>query len=567
MKIKGIIASPGIAMGIAKIFVKKKLEISKEFLSEEDKSGHIKKIDAAFEAYKAELAGRTGQSEMERGVTEAHMELLSDPYFIDTVKDKINLESKPADMALSETSDMMASMMESLDDPYLRERGADYRDIGHNLLYLLKGVKSESLENLDQDYIIVSDELTPSDTAKMDKNRVLAFANDFGGATSHTSIIAQTLGIPCLVGMKEATSKIKDGDYLILDGQEGILYINPDDDTKNKYKGMLDKLEEENNRLKALKFERAISKDNRKVEVATNIGNLNDLDLGIEAGAEGVGLFRTEFLYMDNSHFPTEDEQFVVYKKAAEKLEGKQLLVRTLDIGGDKSLSYFEFPHEDNPFLGWRALRICFDMPEIFRTQLRAILRASAFGNVKILLPMIISLDELLHVKELVEQYKRELDLEGIDYNKNIEIGIMIETPASVFSSEELAEHCDFFSIGTNDLTQYILAADRGNEKISKLYNSFNPAVLRAIAHVIKSAHKAGIWCGMCGGFAGDSKATYLLFGLGLDEFSAPASKLTKIKDIIRNSEYSEAEKFARDIIKTSSVKEIMEKIEANKNR
>lgn len=567
MKIKGISASGGIAMGYAKYFVKEKVDISKNLISDSEKAANIEKVEKAFAEYKEELDSRTGQSEIEAGVTEAHKELLSDPFFIDTVKEKIDGENKPSDMALDETVELMASMMEALDDPYLRERGADYRDIGSNLLYKLKGIETESLENLSRPSIIVSDELTPSDTAKMDKEKVIGLANDFGGATSHTSIIAQTLGIPCLVGMKEVTAKVKDGDYLIIDAEEGYLYINPEQELIDSYKKSLDKLEEEKARLKELKFKEAISKDGRKVEIVTNIGNLEDLNIGIEAGAEGVGLFRTEFLYMDNSHFPTEEEQFKVYKEAAEKLQGKPLIIRTLDIGGDKALSYFEFPHEENPFLGWRALRICFDMPEIFSAQLKAILRASVFGNIKILLPMIISLDELLRVNEILDGAKAELKKENIDFNPDIEVGIMIETPASVFSANDLAKHCDFFSIGTNDLTQYVLAADRGNEKVAKLYNSFNPAVLRAIGHVIKCAHDEGIWCGMCGGFAGDHKATYLLFGLGLDEFSAPASKLTKIKDIIINSDYSEAKKFAHDILETASLKEVLEKIEANAHR
>ena len=310
------------------------------------------------------------------------------------------------------------------------------------------------------------------------------------------------------------------------------------------------------------KFKEAITKDDRKVEVACNIGNLEDLELGLKDGADGVGLFRTEFLYMDSNEFPSEEKQFEVYKKAAERLEGKPLIIRTLDIGGDKSLSYFEFPKEENPFLGWRALRICFDKEEVFRDQLRAILRASAYGNVKILLPMVISVEELERVNELLDKYMKELSDENIEFDANIEVGVMIETPASVFIAEELIQHCDYFSIGTNDLTQYILAVDRGNENISHLYNNYHPAVLRAMKKVIDASHKAGKWTGMCGSMASDTKATYLLLGMGLDEFSSVGSKISKIKNTVLNANYREAEDFANKILSMSRVSEIEKEIE-----
>ena len=554
--LRGVVASQGIAIAPAKVFIKEKLEIQEEHISSEKIVQEQDRLKQAFDAYLQTLNSREAQSETEKEVTAAHIELLSDPYFIETAQQKIHTEKMAAEWALRTTVDEMSAMIEMLDDPYMRERAADYRDIGQNLLYNLKGMKPATLENLKEDCIIVSDELTPSDTSLMDKEHVMGFANDLGGKTSHTSIIAQTLGIPALVGMKEVTSQVKDGDLLILDAHEGVVYINPDEETLNTYAAQRDAIEREKKRLEEFKDAPAITTDEHLVEVSCNMGNLQDLDLGLSHGADGCGLFRTEFLYMDNSHFPTEEEQYEVYKKAAEALEGKPLLIRTLDIGGDKSLSYYQFPKEENPFLGWRALRICFDKPEVFNAQLRAILRASAHGNVKILLPMIISVDELQQVKARVEALKAQLKEEKIAYDENIDVGVMIETPASVFMAEELAKYCDYFSIGTNDLTQYTLAVDRGNERITHLYNSFNPAVLRAIAKVIEAAHHQKIWCGMCGGFAGETEATYLLLGLGLDEFSCPASKIAKVKDIVRQAKFSEAQAFAQKVLQCETIEQ-----------
>ncbi len=566
-KLEGIIASQGLAMGPAKRFIKEELTIDHETISEDRVKSEQSRVDRAFSAYADQLKSRGTESQTQQEVLEAHLELLSDPYYADTVKEKIQNNLCNAEAALEATTDEMASMMESLEDAYLKERGADYRDIGENLLYLLLGKKPQDLSQLAEDCIIVCQELTPSDTSLMDKKRVLGFANDLGGKTSHTSIIAQTLGIPALVGMKTVSQEITDGDFLILDAQKGFVLVNPDEEVKKSYADLLQSEQEERARLESVKNREAVTTDGRKISVATNIGNLQDLTVGFEAGADGCGLFRTEFLYMDNSHFPTEEEQFAVYREAASQCGDRPLLIRTLDIGGDKSLSYYSFPKEDNPFLGWRALRICFDKPEIFRAQLRAILRASAFGNVKILLPMVISVEEIIKVRELVETYKKELQAESIDYNDTIDVGMMVETPASVMMAPRLAKYCDYFSIGTNDLTQYILAVDRGNDVIANLYNTYNPAVLAAIKRVIDSAHEEGKWCGMCGGFAGDTDATYLLLGLGLDEFSAPASKVAKVKDIILTSSYDEAKKFAEEVLQLESMEEIDRKIKENHHR
>ncbi|WP_100065174.1 phosphoenolpyruvate--protein phosphotransferase [Miniphocaeibacter massiliensis] len=556
----GIVASEGIAIGKAYLFIKEDLEISNLKIEDNQVDGEIDKFKKAVEEYSEELNNTEVSTETQQEVINAHIGMLDDPFLLETVEEKIKNKIN-AEKALDDSIKEMVTMMQSLDDEYLRERATDYKDIGERLLYKLKGIKPKNLSDLPEDSIIVSKELTPTDTSLMNKDRVLGFAMDLGGKTAHTSIIAQTLGIPALVGMKDVSSSVKEGDFLILDCYEGKLYINPEENIIKEYKEKVEEIKQEKIRLEAIKFKEAITKDNHKVEIACNIGNIEDLKLGLSQGAEGVGLFRTEFLYMENDHFPTEEEQFEVYKEAAEMLDGKPLIIRTLDIGGDKSLSYFKFPEEENPFLGWRALRICFDMPEIFETQLKAILRASAFGKVRILLPMVISVEEIKRVKEILTKVKEKLKNENIEFDENIEVGIMVETPASVIIADDLIKYVDYFSIGTNDLTQYILAVDRGNDKISNLYNTYNPAVLRSIKQVIEASHKVGKWTGMCGGFAGDTKATKLLLGMGLDEFSAPAANIPKMKDIIINISMEDAKEFADNILNIETTSEIEEVI------
>lgn len=565
-ELQGIAASEGIAIGKVYLFEKTQVDISEEEIDEAKVDNEIKKIENAISEYKAELENRKTTTDAEKEVASAHIELVTDPAVIDTISEKIKSQLFNAELALSKSIEEMASVFEMMDDEYLSERAADYRDIGERLLYKLKGIEANSLEKLDSDYIIVSKELTPTDTSTMDKNHVIGIASDFGGKTSHSSIIAQTLGIPAVVGMKTVTNDLKHEDVIILDAIEGKIIIDPSDKLVKEYEEKREEIIRNKELAEKYKFDHAITKDGKKVEVVCNIGGIEDLKLGLDNGAEGVGLFRTEFLYMEGSDFPSEDKQFEVYKEAAEKLEGKPLIIRTLDIGGDKGLDYFKFPVEENPFLGWRALRIGFDKKDILRTQLRAILRASAFGNVKILLPMIINVNEIKTVQGFIEEFKQELINEGIEFDENIEVGIMIETPASAFMAKDLIEFCDFFSIGTNDLTQYILAVDRGNEKVSHLYDYFNPAVLRAIKAVIDASHDANKWTGMCGSMASDSLATYLLLGMGLDEFSGVATKLAQVKSIIINSNISESKKFADEVLKNHNVEEIRKLLEAKSN-
>lgn len=563
-KLKGIIASNGVAIGKLFLFNKEELVIDKLSIQDDEKDLHLKKVDEAINSYFNDLEYKENNEKNEEvlNIVRAHKELLQDPYFSDTIKEKIQNENKNAELATSETVDQMVMVMSALDDEYLKERADDYKDIGFQVLCKIKNIVPKDLSKLDEECIVISKELTPSDTSNMDKEKVLAFATDLGGKTSHVSIIAQNLDIPALVGMQDISTKIKGDELAIIDGNQGVLIINPSEDEVKEYKVKIEKENEERQRLEKVKNLEAKTLDGKVCEVSANIGNIADLEVAIEHGCDGVGLFRTEFLYMENDHFPTEEEQFEVYKKATQMLGEKPLVVRTLDIGGDKGLDYYDFPEEENPFLGYRAIRFCLDHQDIFKDQLRALLRASAYGNLKIMLPFVISTDEIKQTRIILEDLKKDLDKEGISYNKDIDLGIMVETSASIIMADKLIKYSDFFSIGTNDLTQYTLACDRGNENISDIYDNFNPAVIRSIKHVIDESHKAGKWTGMCGQFASDTKATKLLLGLGLDEFSGSASKLPKVKDIIRNSNFENEEKFALTVLDLEDVEEVKESVE-----
>lgn len=558
--IAGIAASSGIVMGRAYLFDRVEPEIKIELIK--DKEEQKNRLTKVLDDYRSVIDNSSELNSLQSELAKTHIELLGDPYLKNTVFEKIESQSVNVSYALKKTIDEMVDMMSALEDPYMRERAADYRDIGQQLLCRLEGIEIKTISSLDEDYIIVSEELRPSDTVNMDKDRVLGFVMDLGGKTSHVSMIAQTMNIPAIVGTKVSTKEIKQGDELILDAILGRVYINPSQEIKDSYYNKIKELEARDKRLNLLRFKSAVTVDKREIEVSCNIGNFDDLLIGLDYGARGVGLFRTELLYMESATFPSEERQFLAYKEVAEKLGNKPLLIRTLDIGGDKGLKYFAFPKEENPFLGWRALRLCFDKKDIFREQLRAILRASAFGNIKILLPMVISVEELDKVNAYIEEYKQELREEKIDFNENIEVGVMIETPASVLMADQLIKKCDYFSIGTNDLTQYLLAVDRGNEIVSHLYNNYNPAVLRAVKYVIDASHRAGKWTGMCGSLASDPKAVYLLLGMGLDEFSAVASMLPELKNIIINSSYEEAKIFADEILNMERLEEIEKKID-----
>ncbi|MDU2565639.1 MAG: phosphoenolpyruvate--protein phosphotransferase [Anaerococcus sp.] len=565
-KYKGIKASNGIAIGTIYLFNREEVTIDKSEITDSMVEEEKLRVKNSIDDYINELNDRKGASEAQIHIADAHKELLQDPYFSDTINSKIENEHKNSELALNETINEMVEIMSQLDDEYLKERASDYKDIGYQLMYKLKGIKPKDLSLIDEESIIISKELTPSDTSNMNKENVVGFATDLGGKTSHTSIIAQTLDIPALVGMNDISKKVKNGQKAIIDGNEGFIILDPSEELLKEYEKKLEEQEKKRNRLSQVKDKKAETTDGKHIEVSANIGNIEDLKIAIENGCDGVGLFRTELLYMENDHFPTEDEQFEVYKEATELLGQKPLIIRTLDIGGDKGLDYFDFPKEDNPFLGYRAIRLCLDREDIFITQLKALIRASAYGNILIMIPMVINISEFKRSLELIDDIKKEFEEKGIDYNKDLQVGIMVETPASVFMADQFIKYVDFFSIGTNDLSQYTLAVDRGNENINNLYNNFNPAVLRAIKHVIDESHKAGKWTGMCGQFASDTEATKLLLGLGLDEFSASSSKVAEVKDTILKSSLKEEEEFSNSLLELETVEEIEEKIKNHNN-
>ncbi|SHH96976.1 phosphoenolpyruvate--protein phosphotransferase [Sporanaerobacter acetigenes] len=549
---KGIGVSPGISIG--KVFLKEEIEIKVEKKNIESSSDEIAKLNDAIEKSLKEVKSiheyalkNLGEKEAE--IFSAHKLMLEDPEFIGLIKGKIEDENVNAEWGVQEASNNYISILENMDNEYLKERAADIKDISKRLINNLMGIENISLSTLEEECIIVSKDLAPSDTAQMRKDKVLGFVTEVGGRTSHTSIMARTLELPAVVGVKDITKAVKSNDIIIIDGDEGTIIINPTQDEINAYKEKRKAFEEFKNKLKELKNSKSISKDDHKVEIAGNIGTPKDIDKVIENGGEGVGLYRTEFLYMDRDKLPTEEEQFKSYKIVAEKLEGRPLVIRTLDVGGDKELPYLEMPKEMNPFLGYRAIRLCLDRVDIFKVQLRAILRASAYGNVKIMFPMVSNLKEFRDAKQILEEMKSELRAENIPFNENIEVGIMVEIPSAAIQSDVFAKEVDFFSIGTNDLIQYTLAVDRGNENISYLYSQYHPAVLRLIKMTIENGHKEGIWVGMCGEAAGDERLIPILLGMGLDEFSMSASSILKARYTIKNISKVEMENMIEEVL------------------
>lgn len=571
--LKGIAASPGIEIGKAHVVKHEQVVINTSPIKKEDIGKEIKKLEDALTTTKLQLEKIKEKAQKELGsekakIFDAQLMVLEDPVFINEIKSKIESELITADNAVSQVVNSYIAEFGSAKDEYLKERAADIKDIGERLIKNILGISVDAF-SLEQEAIIIAKDLTPSDTAQMDKEKVKAFATDMGGRTSHTAIMARSLEIPAVVGLKDATQKIKTGDTVIIDGNEGAVYVNPDEETAKRYEKLkqdyLNKVKE----LKQLKDLPAETSDNAKrVEISANIGTPKDVKGALENGAEGVGLYRTEFLYMDRQSLPTEEEQFDAYRQVVEKMAPRPIIIRTLDIGGDKKLPYLNMPDELNPFLGWRAIRICLDRPDILKTQLKAILRASAYGKARIMYPMISGVDEVRRANKILDEAKAELYAEGKDFDEDIEVGIMVEIPSAAVTADILAKEVDFFSIGTNDLIQYTLAVDRMNEHISYLYEPFHPAVLRLIKNVIDSSHKEGKWTGMCGEMAGDPLAAPILLGMGLDEFSMSASSIPKVKKIIRLLTYDEAKEIAGKALSMSEpadiramVKKIVEKI------
>lgn len=567
---KGTGASPGIALGRALVIEHSELVIEKKTIENIDEE--IQKLESAVKVSKEELTkvkekalAELGEHEAE--IFEAHLLVLEDPELIGSAISKIRDEKVNADYALNEIKEMFVAMFESMDNEYMRERAADIKDVTNRVLRHILGIKVVDLAGLDEEVVLIAHDLTPSDTATMNKNMVLGFLTDIGGRTSHTAIMARTLEIAAVVGLNDITKKVKDGDYIVFNGDTGEVIVNPDEETKAKYASLKEEFEEYRKSLELLKGQASITTDGRHVELAGNIGSPNDVEGLIKNDAEGVGLYRTEFLYMDKEDsFPTEEEQYEAYKAVLEGMNNKPIVIRTLDIGGDKELPYFEMEAEMNPFLGYRAIRLCLDRKDIFKTQLRALYRASVHGKLRIMFPMISSLEELLDAKEVIKEVLKELDAENIAHSNDVEVGMMIEIPSAAVISDVLAKHVDFFSIGTNDLIQYTCAVDRMNQKISHLYNQFNPAVLRLIKMVIDNAHKEGKWVGMCGESAGDQRMIPILLGFGLDEFSMSPISILPARKLITSLSYADMQKFADEVLAMGTAKEIKEYVDKTFN-
>ncbi len=490
------------------------------------------------------------------------MMILDDPEMCGQIEAKIKEAKINAEWAVKEVAEMFIEMFKSMDNEYMRERAADIKDVTGRVIRNLLGVKIIDLSNLEEEAIVVAEDLTPSDTAQMDKVKVLGFVTKIGGRTAHSAIMARTLGIPAVVGVGQEFESIKSGDNLVFDGKEGIVFVNPEEEVLNKFREKKKEFEELTEKLKTFIGKESKTKDGIKVELSANIGTPNDVDSILKNDGEGIGLYRTEFLYMDRERFPTEEEQFEAYKIVAQRMEGKPVVIRTLDIGGDKDLPYMDFPQEMNPFLGYRAIRLCLDRKDIFKTQLRALLRASAYGNIKIMFPMISSIEELRQAKKVLEEVRIELRKEEVCFNEGMEVGMMVEVPAVAIMSDVFAKEVDFFSIGTNDLIQYTTAVDRGNKDIAHLYNQFHPALLRLIKMVIDNGHREGIWVGMCGEVAGDPKMIPLLIGMGLDEFSMSPASILKARWIISGISKQAMEEKAQKIIKFATAEEVKRELE-----
>ncbi|QFQ32372.1 phosphoenolpyruvate-protein phosphotransferase PtsI [Buchnera aphidicola] len=560
--ISGILASPGIAFGNALLLNNENIVINRKMISIENIEIEINKF---FNGRKksvnqlTEIKLNTGKKfgKKQEGIFEGHIMLLEDEELEKEIIDLIKEKKISAAEATEHVINVQAQALEKIKDEYLKNRAVDVRDIGLRLLKNILNIDIIDLNNIKNKVILISKDLTPSETAQINLKYILGFITDLGGPTSHTSIMARSLEIPAIVGTGNITNQVKNNDYIILDSINNQIFINPSGELIKNKREVEKKYFFKKNSFKKLKNLPATTIDGHNVKIGSNIGNIQDAESAKKNGAECIGLYRTEFLFMGRNKLPTEQEQFQAYKEIAEIMRNKSVIIRTMDIGGDKDLPYMNLPKEDNPFLGWRAIRILIDRKEILHTQLKAILRASAFGRICILFPMIISVEEIRILKKEIQKLKDQLDNNNILFDKNIKIGIMIETPASAIIAEYLIKEVDFFSIGTNDLTQYTLAVDRGNDLISHLYNPISPSVLKLIKKVIDISHKHKKWTGMCGELAGDQRITALLLGMGLDEFSMSSTSIPKIKETIRKISFSKAQNLAKKILTLSTTEEI----------
>ena len=565
VNIKGIAASNGIAIAKAFKLIEPELTVVKSTTADVEAEINLYKealVKTTEELQKIKVKAAQNLSEEEAAVFDAHINMANDPELLSQTTDKIKAESVNASYAFDEVSTMFITMFESMDNEYFRERAADIKDIKKRILAHLLGVKVNDPSTIDEQVVIIAEDLTPSDTAQLDRNFVKGFATNIGGRTSHSAIMARSLEIPAVVGTKTILEDVKDGDMIILDGLEGNVIINPSADQVSHYEEVAKAYEAQKAEWAKLKNEKTVSKDGQHVELAANIGTPNDVEGVLGNGGEAVGLYRTEFLYMGRDNFPTEEEQFEAYKAVLEAMGEKPVVVRTLDIGGDKELPYLHLPKEMNPFLGYRAVRLCLDDTDLFRTQLRALLRASAYGKLRIMFPMIATLNEFRAAKALLLEEKAKLVSEGVTVSDEIEVGMMVEIPSAAVLADQFAKEVDFFSIGTNDLIQYTMAADRMNEKVSYLYQPYNPSILRLVKMVIDAAHKEGKWTGMCGEMAGDQTAIPLLLGLGLDEFSMSATSILPARSLISKLSKAEMAELAAEALNKSTVEEVIELVE-----
>ena len=564
-KINGIGASNGIAIAKAYKLVMPDLTVVKTTV--EDVENEVKLFEDAMTQAGNEIetikeVAAKNLSDEEAAVFDAHLLVLADPELKDQVVAKIRNEKVNAAAALEEVAAQFIMIFEMMDDPYFKERAADVKDVTRRLTACLLGKPLPNPSLISEEVVVIADDLTPSDTAQLNKNLVKGFATNIGGRTSHSAIMARSLEIPAVVACKTITEDVNDGDMIVLDGIDGTVIINPDEETVNTYAAKRAEFIAYKEELKKLVNEKTVSTDGHHVELVANIGGANDLPGVKENGAEGVGLFRTEFLYMESAELPTEERQFEVYKEILESLEGKPVVVRTLDIGGDKEIEAIKMEKEMNPFLGVRAVRLCFQREDIFRTQLRALLRASVYGDLRIMFPMIATLGEFRKAKGILMEEKAKLVEEGIAVSDTFQVGIMIEIPAAAVLADQFAKEVDFFSIGTNDLIQYTFAADRMSSGVSYLYQPYNPSILRLLKHVIDSAHKEGKWAGMCGEMAGEQLAAPLLLGLGLDEFSMSATSVLAQRKLIRNLSKADMEELAAKALNCATMEEVVALVE-----
>ncbi|HHB3548626.1 TPA: phosphoenolpyruvate--protein phosphotransferase [Staphylococcus aureus] len=561
--IKGIAASDGVAIAKAYLLVEPDLTFDKNE-KVTDVEGEVAKFNSAIEASKVELTKIRNNAEVQLGadkaaIFDAHLLVLDDPELIQPIQDKIKNENANAATALTDVTTQFVTIFESMDNEYMKERAADIRDVSKRVSSHILGVELPNPSMIDESVVIVGNDLTPSDTAQLNKEFVQGFATNIGGRTSHSAIMSRSLEIPAIVGTKSITQEVKQGDMIIVDGLNGDVIVNPTEDELIAYQDKRERYFADKKELQKLRDADTVTVDGVHAELAANIGTPNDLPGVIENGAQGIGLYRTEFLYMGRDQMPTEEEQFEAYKEVLEAMNGKRVVVRTLDIGGDKELSYLNLPEEMNPFLGYRAIRLCLAQQDIFRPQLRALLRASVYGKLNIMFPMVATINEFREAKAILLEEKENLKNEGHDISDDIELGIMVEIPATAALADVFAKEVDFFSIGTNDLIQYTLAADRMSERVSYLYQPYNPSILRLVKQVIEASHKEGKWTGMCGEMAGDETAIPLLLGLGLDEFSMSATSILKARRQINGLSKNEMTELANRAVDCATQEEVIE--------